>query len=250
MSEASACSRSLTPSGGEAEGADAWGPSGAQLRVPTLGRFVDGVAGTSRAGAGLCRDRGAWGRPSARRSAASDCDARRSRPSGHAHALPVLARVRVARSRLERRRVLERPQRAIAGFPDPGAYRRSRPPSSTTSAPPGRTQEPVAASRSPARLSSPCCGAWQPVSRTRDRRRALCLAARRQDPHPRAVLQAGRDIARGRGRASGSARAARANAITWVIVRLAAQTAASVRHAEANRGLLPRTTRSPNMRRA
>jgi LuxR family maltose regulon positive regulatory protein len=40
---------------------------------------------------------------------------------GHAHALLVLARVRVARSRLERAsRNLERAQRAIAEFPDPG----------------------------------------------------------------------------------------------------------------------------------
>ena len=40
---------------------------------------------------------------------------------GHAHALLVLAHVRVARSRLERAaRDLERAQRAIAGFPDPG----------------------------------------------------------------------------------------------------------------------------------
>ena len=40
---------------------------------------------------------------------------------GHAHALLVLAQVRVARSRLERAAGdLERAQRAIAGFPDPG----------------------------------------------------------------------------------------------------------------------------------
>ena len=40
---------------------------------------------------------------------------------GHTHALLVLARVRVARSRLaSAARVLERAQRAIAGFPDPG----------------------------------------------------------------------------------------------------------------------------------
>jgi LuxR family transcriptional regulator, maltose regulon positive regulatory protein len=40
---------------------------------------------------------------------------------GHAHALLVLARVRVARSRLERADGdLERAQRAIAEFPDPG----------------------------------------------------------------------------------------------------------------------------------
>jgi len=40
---------------------------------------------------------------------------------GHAHAMLVLARVRVARSRLERAsRNLERAQRAIAEFPDPG----------------------------------------------------------------------------------------------------------------------------------
>ena len=48
---------------------------------------------------------------------------RRSRQPtvGHAHALLVLARVRVARSRLERAASdLKRAQRAIAGFPDPG----------------------------------------------------------------------------------------------------------------------------------
>ena len=40
---------------------------------------------------------------------------------GHAHALLVLAQVRVARSRLERAAaVLERARRAIAEFPDPG----------------------------------------------------------------------------------------------------------------------------------
>ena len=40
---------------------------------------------------------------------------------GHAHALLVLAQVRVARSRLARgARDLERAQREIAGFPDPG----------------------------------------------------------------------------------------------------------------------------------
>jgi LuxR family maltose regulon positive regulatory protein len=40
---------------------------------------------------------------------------------GHAHALLVLAHVRIARSRLERAgRDLEHAQRAIAGFPDPG----------------------------------------------------------------------------------------------------------------------------------
>ena len=40
---------------------------------------------------------------------------------GHAHALLVLAHVRVARSRLDRAaRDLKRAQRAIAGFPDPG----------------------------------------------------------------------------------------------------------------------------------
>ena len=40
---------------------------------------------------------------------------------GHAHALLVLAQVRVGRSRLERAAaVLERAHRAIAGFPDPG----------------------------------------------------------------------------------------------------------------------------------
>ncbi len=40
---------------------------------------------------------------------------------GHAHALLVLAQVRIARSRLASAgRVLERAQRALAGFPDPG----------------------------------------------------------------------------------------------------------------------------------
>jgi LuxR family maltose regulon positive regulatory protein len=40
---------------------------------------------------------------------------------GHAHALLVLAQVRVARSRLaSAARVLKRAQRGIAGFPDPG----------------------------------------------------------------------------------------------------------------------------------
>ena len=47
---------------------------------------------------------------------------RSSQPTvGHAHALLVLAQVRVARSRLERAADdLKRAQRAIAGFPDPG----------------------------------------------------------------------------------------------------------------------------------
>ena len=53
---------------------------------------------------------------------------------------------------------------------------------------------------------------------TRDRRAALHLAEHGQDPHPRAVPQAGRDIASGCGRARGGARSARARRITRVIL--------------------------------
>ena len=86
---------------------------------------------------------------------------------GHAHALLVLAHVRVARSRLERAADdLKRAQRAIAGFPDPGrlpaiAATVEREPHHR----PSESRKAVTSSRNPARPSSPCCGASQPVSR-------------------------------------------------------------------------------------
>ncbi len=85
---------------------------------------------------------------------------------GHAHALLVLAQVRVARSRLERAASdLERAQRAIAEFPDPG-----RLPAIAATVEqdltdrPSERRRPSTSSRSPARPSSPCCGASRPVS--------------------------------------------------------------------------------------
>jgi DNA-binding CsgD family transcriptional regulator len=97
------------------------GPSGAELRTPTLpSRFLDGVTGTSRACAGMHGDRASRrdrARAAARRATATLAAADRGSRS-----CPARARPRpVARSRRERAaRDLERAQRAIAEFPDPG----------------------------------------------------------------------------------------------------------------------------------
>ena len=92
---------------------------------------------------------------------------RRSRQPtvGQAHAVLVLAHVRVARSRLERAASdLKRAQRAIAGFPDPGrlpamaaTVERDL---TTARANVGDRQS----SSNPARPSSRCCGASRAIS--------------------------------------------------------------------------------------
>ena len=97
------------------------GPAGIGLRAPALpGGLMGRVTGAPRAGARMRRK----GRlDEAEREALRGESLRRSpQPTvGHAHALLVLAQVRLARSRLARAASdLERAQRAIAEFPDPG----------------------------------------------------------------------------------------------------------------------------------
>ena len=83
---------------------------------------------------------------------------------------------------------------------------------------PGGTRETATSSRNLPPPSSPFCGPRDRSLPTRDRRAALDLAERRVDPHPRAVPQAGRKIASGRGRAPARARPARSQRITRVIL--------------------------------
>ena len=129
---------------------------------------------------------------------------------GHTHALLVLAHVRVARSRLERAASdLKRAQKGDRGVSRSGAatcdrgYRRAGPhhrqsdcgqPSSRRGAQRGRARRPAV----PRDRSLPA----------RDWRATLHLSEHRQDPHPRAVPQARRNIASGCGRARRSARPA------------------------------------------
>ena len=79
-SPASGCSRWSTPSKGEPR-ARSVGSSGDQLRARAIpSGFLGGVAGASRAGAGVQPRPGASTRPSERRCAVSGCDARHSPP--------------------------------------------------------------------------------------------------------------------------------------------------------------------------
>jgi hypothetical protein len=124
------------------------------------------------------------------------------------HTLGVLSRAPRSdasmrpRSGLRRRRPESRPQSDRGGFPDPGrlpaivAHHRAG-----TSPPREPMPKAVTSSRRPAPPSSACCGASQPPFPTRDPREALHLAEHSQDPHPRAVPQARRNVANGRGRA-------------------------------------------------
>ena len=139
---------------------------------------------------------------------------------GHAHALLVLAQVRVARSRLaSAARDLNRAHRAIAGFPDPGrlpaiaaSIERDLTIAKANAGNGHLVEEP-----SPAELAV-LRGLATGLSQRESRRAALHLDEHRQDPRPGAVPQAGRDIASGCGRARASARTARSPRITWVIL--------------------------------
>ena len=89
---------------------------------------------------------------------------------GHAHALLVLAQVRVSRSRLARAQGdLQRARRAIVGFPDPGRCRRSPPRSSKPSSPLELPRAAANLSKNPVGPNSPYCEASQPAPPMRDR---------------------------------------------------------------------------------
>ena len=139
---------------------------------------------------------------------------------GHAHALLVLAQVRLARSRLPRAAAdLERAKRAIAEFPDPGRL----PAIAAT------IEQTLVAARadaghrdlveelSPAELAV-LRGLAAGLSRREIGARAVHLAEHRQEPHARAVPQARCDIANRGGRPRRSARPARVRLITRVIL--------------------------------
>ena len=82
---------------------------------------------------------------------------------GHAHALLVLAQVRIARSKLARAASdLQSAQSSIAGLPIRGGYRRSQPRSSAASPWHERMPEAATSSRNQAQPSLRCCGASQP----------------------------------------------------------------------------------------
>ena len=178
-----------------------WRTSGSRWRAPAIGRLDE-----------------------AEREALRGERLRRSpQPTvGHAHALLVLAQVRVARSRLERAttRPRARAYGRSRGFPIRGGYRRSPPPSSRTSSRLERmrgnghvVEQPSAAELAVLR----CLAAG--LSRREIGAATVHLAEHRQDPHPRAVPQAGRNIASGRGRTRRGARPARSHSITRVILR-------------------------------
>ena len=148
-------------------------------------------------------------RPSERRCAASACDDRHSQPSvtptpcwcsrrsaSRARGLqppPATSSTRAGRSR---------------GFPIQGACRRSRQPSSRTSPQPeSRAGDGTRRATQCAELAVLRCLATG-LSRREIGAGALHLAEHREDPHPRAVSQAGRIVASGRGRARRGARSA------------------------------------------
>ena len=191
---------------GRTESAEAWARQAIGLRAPALpGGLVGRITGASGAGARRGLRPGTSTRPSARRYAGERLRRSPQPTVGHAHALLVLAQVRLARSRLARAEGdLERAKRAIAGFPDPGRLRRSP---RRSSRPSSRLEPTLAAtclSKSPVRPSSPCCEGSQPACRdarsprsctsrsTPSRaRRASCTASsvrprkRRRSPAPK-----------------------------------------------------------------
>ena len=150
---------------------------------------------------------------------------------GHAHALLVLAQVRVARSRLGPAASDLRARTTLAEFPDPGRLPALA--AKVEQAWPRQSEYRKRARRRGAQCRRTRRAAL-PRHRalpTRDRRAAVHLAEHGQDPHPRAVPQAGRDIGSGRGRPRRSARPTRANRITRVISGPDHQNAATVGHA-------------------
>ena len=96
---------------------------------------------------------------------------------GHAHALLMLAQIRIARSRLGRAADdLGRAQRSIADSAIRDDWQQSQPGSSGTSWRPERTTRNATSSSSRARPSLPCCGASQTVYR--DGRSATTFTSR------------------------------------------------------------------------
>ena len=139
---------------------------------------------------------------------------------GHTHALLVLAQVRIARSRLaSAARVLKRAHTAIAGFPDPGrlpaiaaSIERDLTIAEANAGNGHLVEEP-----SPAELAVLRYLATG-LSRRDVAGAALHLTEHRQEPHARAVPQARRYVASGRGCARRGARPARWGRITRVIL--------------------------------
>ena len=165
-------------------------------------------------------------RGAARRATATLAAAHRRSRSRPARARARPRRAITARARRQRPRT--RAHGRSPSLPIPDGSPRSRPPSRTTSPPPERTSEAASSSRNPARPSSPCCAGLATGLSRREIGAQLYISLNTvKTPYPRAVPQARRDIASGRGRARRSARSARSHRITRVIVRRDAQIAAT-----------------------
>ena len=183
---------------GRTESAEAWARQAISFARERFQADSWGSTGASRAGAGVRRDgapRRGRARGAPRRATATITAAhRRPRP----RAARTRAGPRLARSRLVRAaRDLERAQRVIAEFPDPG-----RLPAIAATIEHDLVDGPsergnavdVVEEPSPAELAVFA----RPRDRSlppRDRRAALHLAEHRQESHARAVPQAGRNIA-------------------------------------------------------
>ena len=140
---------------------------------------------------------------------------------GHAHALLVLAHVRVARSRLSRAASdLKHAQQMIAEFPDPGrlpaiaATVAHDLTAATGNKGNGQLVEELSAGELAVLL-----GLATGRSRREIGAQLYISAEHGQEPHPPAVPQAGRDIASGGGRAGRSARSPRSHRYTRVNFR-------------------------------
>jgi ATP/maltotriose-dependent transcriptional regulator MalT len=197
---------------GRPESAEAWARQA--ISFPRK-RFQADLFTTSLAHVGLALACATTGRlDEAEREALRGERLRRSpQPTvGHAHALLVLAQVRVARARLERaagdldharRLIADFPIRAATGDRDQGRAGPRHGPSGCRKRSPRRATQRGRVGRAAVPRSQPFAA--------RDRRAAVHLGEHRQDPHTRAVPQAGRNIASRRGRARGSAGSARAD---------------------------------------
>jgi hypothetical protein len=131
----------------------------------------------------------------------------------------VVAHARVARSRLERAASdLKRDGGGDRRVPDPRRLPRFAATIEQDLIVARGPWETATSSRNPPPPSSPCCGASRPASPDARSTRGSALAEYRQDPHPRAVPQPGRNVASGRGRAPARAPPARSQRITRVIL--------------------------------
>ena len=159
-------------------------------------------------------------RPSARRYAASVCDARHSPPWAMRMHCSYSPRSRLARSRLARAaNDLERAKRAIAEFPDPGrlpaiaaTIEQTLVAARATAGSRELVEEP-----SPAELAV-LRGLAAGLSRREIGARALHLAEYRQESHARAVPQTRCKLANRGGGPRRGARPARVHSITRVIL--------------------------------